>query len=163
MLHAVVKHHGLKVLDMRTTDLASMEPGLLASVAIRMQDLRIGYTKVTRCQAEIMLISINDDSQLKTLDMRCHERSLVEPGLLTRAVNRLEDVQMWGTPLTREQIEAILTQSLVKTSLRRLWIINGDVAAVDGGLLLRARSVIRNLDVSAGPGLALGGLSLVWL
>ena len=49
-------------------------------------------------------------------------------------------------------------QGLVKTSLRRLWIIDGD-----RGLLLRARRVIRNLDVFAGPGLALGGLPLVWL
>ena len=30
VLHAVVRHRGLKVLYMRTTDLSSSEPGLLA-------------------------------------------------------------------------------------------------------------------------------------
>ena len=58
----------------------------------------------------------------------------MSPSLLASAVNRLEDANMSGdTELTLEQVEAILTQSLVKTSLRSL-----EISSVEGpdGLLM---------------------------
>ena len=60
------------------------------------------------------------NSRLKMLEIACDDLSLVDASLLARALNRLEVVEVRWSELTQEQGEAILTQSLVKTSLRSL-------------------------------------------
>ena len=44
----------------------------------------------------------------------------MDPALLARTLTRLKEVKMCFTLLTVEQSEAVLTQSLVNTSLRKL-------------------------------------------
>jgi hypothetical protein len=65
------------------------------------------------------------------------------PDLLARAVNRLEEVRMEGTKLTKQQVEEILTQSLVETSLKDLRIgLRGPKSKSDKSLVSIARNSI---------------------
>ena len=72
--------------------------------------------------------------------------SSVEPGLLARAVNSLKSVAMFGANVSKRQAEEILSQSLVNTSLKRLWIrrVNGGLNAE---LVAQARSAIDHLCI----------------
>ena len=67
--------------------------------------------------------------------------SSVEPGLLARAVNSLKSVAMFGANVSKQQAEEILSQSLVNTSLKKLWIrrVNG---GLNTKLVTQARSAI---------------------
>ena len=62
--------------------------------------------------------------------------------MLARAVNSLEDVVLHDTQLSKQQAEAILSQSLRKTSLRRLVM---KYEGLDENLVARARLVINNV------------------
>ena len=68
----------------------------------------------------------------------------VEPELLARAVNSLESVAMFFTNVSKRQAEEILSQSLVNTSLKKLWIkrVSGGLKA---DLVTRARKSISHL------------------
>ena len=70
---------------------------------------------------EIFSTISTGDSKLKILVISGKiPLASVEPGLLARAANRLEGLHMYSTRLTTKQGEAMLEQSLVKTSLRTL-------------------------------------------
>ena len=62
------------------------------------------------------------------------------------AVNSLEEVDIRHTLLTREQVEAILNQSLVKTSLKRL-VLGRVSGGVEQDLVGRAQQGIKELSL----------------
>ena len=73
----------------------------------------------------------------------------VEPGLLARAVTRLEEVKFWGLDLTEEQVKAIL-RALCDGAVVKLKMLdlthNYKVQRLDSGLL--AKAVIRLEEVN---------------
>ena len=146
----------LKKLDISHNNLSTVSPVLLASAVNSLQEGVLSHTQLTREEGEAILTAITSgDSRLKILNISGNNLSKVDPGLLASAVNRLEEVEVevevwvggyrWNTRLTVEQVEAILTQSLVKTSLRRLEMRG--VRGLDEDLVARASLAIGQLDV----------------
>ena len=141
----------LKKVDLTSTDLSSIEPGLLAKAVGRLSEVNLNDTKLNKQQIEKILISICErDSKLYNLDLTYVNLTSVERGLLARAINCLEEAAM-GDPdncenelqVTKEQAEAILTQSLKQTSLKKLTI---DVRkGLDENLVANARQAIGEL------------------
>ena len=139
----------LKKLDVIMSDnLLSMEPVLLARAVTKLENVRLFHTKMTEQQVGQIFTFIDaKDSKLKMLSLPCETPlTSLEPSVLARAANRLESLHMSGSKLSLEQVEAILSQSLVKTSLKTL-----DLGLVQGGLqeemVARAKLVIRNVYV----------------
>ena len=82
---------------------------------------------------------------MKKLYISYNDLSTVDPGLLASAVNRLEEVEM-STVWSIEQVEAILRQSLVKTSLKKLGMWGSvEDTELDEDLVARARLAIEEL------------------
>ena len=143
----------LKKLDLSNNILPKVDAGLLARAVARLEEVKLWDTRLTMKQWEDVMTAIGQgDSRLKKLEISNNNMSKVDPGLLARAVNRLEEVDMYRTQLTFKQAEAILTQSLVKTSLRKLefsedWnsFPDNDPEDVDEDLVARARLVIGEL------------------
>ena len=163
LLQEVLKHQGLKVLDLGGTFcnlLTTVEPGLLARAVTKMEEVNLSCTGLTWEQVQAIITAVCQGSnKLKKLDLtrtyniqieklmrkETEDRSEIE--LLAIAVNRLENVKLW---LTSQQAEAILRQSLVQTSLtslnfsieqRNFWSKNED-------LIRRAKRAIGNLKIS---------------
>jgi hypothetical protein len=82
------------------------------------------------------------DSRLRKLRIRSYNLSRVQPDLLAKAVNKLENVALIFTGLTKKQVEAILTQSLVKTSLKMLHIASWPSMVLDRTLMSQASQAI---------------------
>ena len=147
----------LKKLDISHNNLATVSPALLASAVSSLQEAVLSHTQLTWQQGEAILTAITSgDSRLKILNISGNNLAKVDPGLLASAVNRLEEVEvevkMWvgghrwnSMLLTMEQMVAILTQSLVKTSLRRLEMRG--VRGLDKDLVARATLAIGQLHV----------------
>ena len=105
---------------------------------------------MTKHQVEQVLHGIEaGDSTLKNLRLSVGmPLATVDPGLLAAAANRLEDLQLPGSRMTRQQVEAILTQGLVKTELKTL-----DLGVIysepEEDLLLRAKLIIQKVYVTS--------------
>ena len=113
----------LKKLDVIMLDiLLTVGPVLLAKAVTKLENVRLFHTKMTEQQVEQIFTFINtNNSKLKVLSLP-DETPLgsLEPIFLARVANKMESLHMSGLKLSVEQVEAILTQSLVKTSLKTL-------------------------------------------
>ena len=133
------------------TNLSSVDAELLARAVTSLVEVNLENTELTQEQSEAVFAAIIErDSQLEKLDMRGNNLSLVEPSILGRAVNNLEEVNLGYCQLSQQQAEAILTESLVKTSLRKLDMSGCRLAGpdvLDEDLVARTRLAIRYVTV----------------
>ena len=141
------KNGGMKKLVLGSNNLSAVGPGLVVSAVKQVEELNVEKTQLTRKQAEAILIAISEGiCELKKLDISNNDFSTVSPWLLASALNRLEEVVISDdTQLTKEQVEAILTKSCLKTSLKKLQIAKVWADILDGELVARAGFVIREL------------------
>ena len=114
------------------------------------EHVNLWYTQLTKQQLEEIFTAICvGPSQLTSMDLQSTQTSSVDAGLLARAVNRLEEVVLHNTQLSKQQAEAFLTESLLKTSLRKLDLRFAYVFDVfdvlDKELVARTRLAIRSL------------------
>ena len=102
----------------------------------RLKNLRINSTKFSSAEDGLLARSVNcleqvtQDSGLTQQQTReiiivfsageSHARYQPVLSVLARAVNMLEEVHLCDTQLSKQQAEGIMTERLVKTSLRRL-------------------------------------------
>ena len=71
-------------------------------------------------QAEAILTAVSVQTKLRKLCLTYIDLSVLEPGLLAKAVVRLEDVSLRATVLTSQQAEEILAAINKDTSLKKL-------------------------------------------
>ena len=138
----------LSRLHIVATGLTTVSPRLLATALARIKDVRLWHTNLSRQQATAIFSAVSVDARLKTLSLGYNSAlASVEPGLLARKVNMLEEVELEPEScLTRLQVERLLRQSLVKTSLRRLEM-GGGKAGLDQELVEMAKQTIPVLYV----------------
>ena len=105
---SLIRHQGLKELEVRDIDTSGVEPGLLARVVSSMKTVYVSQVFLTVEQISAILEAICDGSSLKVLDLSGNYEDMfaVEPDLMARAVIRLESVNV--SYLSVEQISAIL-------------------------------------------------------
>ena len=70
---------------------------------------------------------------------------MVDADILAKAVNKLESVEMYNTDLTGQQINKVLSRSVVTTSLGHIAMGSGQGQGFDKELLKQAKKVIRQL------------------
>ena len=150
VLQAVVRHQGLRRLEMGRVFLAAVEPGLLALAMTRLEGVDISHTDLTRQQAETVSANMcSGDIQLKSLKLAGTDLSSMEPDLLARAVSRLEQVDLRATGLTGQQAEAILTAVRAADSqLRTLDLAGNDLSSVEPGLLAEVINMLEEVVIN---------------
>ena len=130
---------------MAYSDLTALEPGLFATAVTSLENVNLMYSQLTEQQVETIFTSLCvGASCLKTLYISHNSLSFIESGVLARGVNSLEDVVLCDSQLSQQQAEAILTQALRKTSLRRLVMKH---EGLDEDLVARARLAIKTVIV----------------
>ena len=130
----------LNISSMYSCDLTDIRPCLLARAVQRLEKVDMRNTKLVVQQWEEILTAISmKESRLKRLNIGFADLSTVDTGLLARAVNRLEKVDMYVTKLTVEQVEAILTNiSTGDSQLKGLNITGINLSTLDSAMLARA-------------------------
>ena len=132
-------------------DLSRVSPQLLARAASRLVSLDLSYIGLTSQQARAIFTSLGyQPSKLRRLVISDNDLSTVDPRLLAKAVNQLDFVNLDSTLLTGPQVEAILAQSLQKTSLKTLQMSNKfslRYYQLDEELVTKARQVIANIEM----------------
>ena len=133
-------------MDLPLTDLSTVEPHLPARLLHRLEQVDMWSSELTSQQLEAILTAAQASSTLRKLNLGNNKLSLLEPELVAMAVNSLEEVDIRHTLLTREQVETILNQSLVKTSLKRL-VLGRVSGGVEQDLVGRAQQGIKELSL----------------
>ena len=122
LLQAVIKHPGLKELDLQDAELHQVEPKLLMKVLGKMETIKIHLEqcRLTKRQIETFFFfnGHSDKCQLKKLHLKRHQYSLfnikasafafLDPELLARTTSKLEELEIFARCLSTEQILAVL-------------------------------------------------------
>ena len=121
-----------------TNTLTEVEPDLLARAVGRLEEVNLGSTSLTSPQVCAIFAVIATGSKLRNLNIGHNNLSAVTPATLAKAVAGLDEVTMFVTYLTNDQMEAIFG-AIDKTSrLRKLNIGGNNLSCLEPGLLARA-------------------------
>jgi len=116
----------LKRLNLGFMALSSLNAHILACAITKLEQVHLTKTDLIPEQAEEIFAAldscIEQESRLKELKIGSNNLSSVDPDVLAKVVNSLEKVNMGKTRLRRKQTTKILTQSLVATNLKELYI-----------------------------------------
>ena len=132
----------LKGLGLVNADLTSVEPNLLTRAVGKLEFVQFEKTQLTDQQSEMIYTALaGGGTRLKSLVVRMCP---LEKEVMARAMNNLE---YFGASIGKGTAEAILTQSLDKTSLKkiRLWIRG--TTRIDQSIVTEARKVIKEVVV----------------
>ena len=123
-----------------------VSPGLLAMAATNLVEMDVSGLGLTRNQLEVVFTALLEDSKLSKLKIGGNYLDMLDPGLLARAVCRLEFADLTATSLKYQQLEAICAQVCKNTSrLRKLVLKKNNMTLVDPGLLAGAEERIGSL------------------
>ena len=121
-----------------------MDPDLLVRALDGLEYIELPKEKtlLTDQQAEAICTAVaSGDIKIKQLVVRI---SSLDQDLVMRTMNNLEYL---GAEICIEKAEALLTQSLVKTSLKKVCLRIRGLVRIDQNIVTEARKVITNLVV----------------
>ena len=132
---------------------SGVEPGIVARMVTSIETVNIRSTDLTVEQISAIFSDICDRSSLtlKVLDLPCdHKISKVEPGLMARAITKLETVNVNSIHLTVEQISAIFSDICDRSSLTLKVLdlsLNYNVGGMEPGLMARAVTRLETVNL----------------
>ena len=141
-LLAMERHPGLKELDAEHVNLSFLEPNLLARVVKKLEKVYFSYAEMTAQQCEAIFQHFDSDSKLKKLHMSCIDLSSVNPEILARSFNNIEEVFMFDTKLTILQTKAIFRAVNNGSKMKNINIGLNDLSMVDPKSLAKCISTL---------------------
>ena len=148
LLQAIVRHRGLKKIDMSHVHLSIyLEPGLLTTTVTKMEIVAIRNTSLTSQLWEALLTGICGDTNISSLDISYNTLSSIGPTLLVTAVNKLKTVNMRGTDLTSQQLEALFTAISRDTNINSLDISGNILSSIVPTLLVTAVNKLKTVTM----------------
>ena len=130
-----------RFLDFGSTDLSSVPADILSEGIVNLRRAGFENAKLTPDQAKTLFLKIKEKTELKLrfLKIRFDNLSSVSPDILTKAVMRLEEVNVGYTHLTSKQVNTLMrTIQGAKLSLRKLIIGGNDLSSVSPDILSQA-------------------------
>ena len=94
-------------LDMKNTDLSSLDPELLTSAATYVKVVNLSPTHLTLQQAPTLCQVLSKNSRLKTLNLCYNALSCVQPELLANVVGKLDRIDLYKTNITPQQVTTL--------------------------------------------------------
>ena len=114
------KNIPLKALNIGHNEM-QVRPELLSAAVTKLERLNLESSGLSSDQTGAIFSALQaPGSRLRSLELQHNDLSSVEPGLLARAVTRLEEVNFQNTEMTAEQVTATLTALSEDHRLRKL-------------------------------------------
>ena len=146
IFQSLAQGSNVKMLSLFNTNLSTVKPHLLASAVTHVSQITLWSSRLTIKQTEAIFQALTSPGKLRVLDLSYNNLSTVSPKALAVTVNSLESVDLGRTCLTGEQVNAILSQALVATSLTSLWI-SGVKGEVEREAVVKTAKIIPELRV----------------
>ena len=148
MCEAMVSNPGLRVLNIGA-NISCVSPVLLARTLSQMEEVDLGRSSLACAQASALATALAQGVRLKRLNLFQCDVSSVVPELLARAVTNLEEVTLWHSRLTTQQVEAVFRALASSSALRRLDISYNNLSSVEAGVLGQAVARLEMADMGS--------------
>ena len=142
----------LKEVCLRDLNISQVEPMILASAARRLEELVIWRTFSTENESELsdlqtktLFNTLSKKTELKRLIILAKNMINVDPRVLARALNNLEEVHLFDNMITDLQSRTLLDMMSENTFLQNLTIINNGLETVQPNLLGGSLSQMKEL------------------
>ena len=148
LLKVIVKHPGLRQITFSCRNLFRVDPRLLGQLVNGLEEVRMTDTRLTRQQVDNIFVGLTGETKLKRLSILNAILTSVDPGLLARAVAKLEPVELPRdlAQLTDQQLEAVYTAVAGgETKVKRLSV---RISSIELELLARAVNQLEYLGAT---------------
>ena len=140
ILSGISKGTKLTKLNISLNNLSGVDSELLAKAVANLETLDIGSTERTECKATKILSGVSKGSEVTQLNMSWNNLYEGDRGLLVKALNNLESLDVIVTELITQQAAAILYSVSDGSKLTKL-NITGNLTQQQAGKLLTAISL----------------------
>jgi len=138
--------------------LTSLSPSLFVEAVVNIASVDLSFCELTVDQLNMLFDEIDENVELKYLEMKGVDMSFVNMYSLAAGVNQLEFANLFQTQLSMQQVTALLRESGRQTNLIHLDLdsntIEGDPIlhrvdgdAVDPELVKKAKKNINNINL----------------
>ena len=146
IFRSLAKGSNVKMISFFNTNLSTVNPQLLAQGITQINQITLWSSRLNTKQSEAIFGALETPGKLRILDLSYNNLSTIKPTLLAAAVNSLVSVDLGRTSLSGDQVNAILSQAMVATSLTSLWI-SGVKGEVDRETVVKTAKIIPELRV----------------
>ena len=123
VLTAIGKENRMKILNISSNDLSSVNPFLISSLG-KLLSLNVSRRRLTTVQLEMLITGIEKENRMEILNIAQNDLSFVNP-LLISFLGKLLNVDVSHSKLTTAQLE-ILIIAIEKESVMINIVINGN-------------------------------------
>eukprot|EP00092_Neocalanus_flemingeri_P021617 GFUD01023447.1.p1 GENE.GFUD01023447.1~~GFUD01023447.1.p1 ORF type:complete len:352 (+),score=137.57 GFUD01023447.1:47-1102(+) len=121
----------LQELYIGTNDLHTLPPTLLARCVNKLSILHCDNTYLLDSQVDALFLAISqENSKLKELNILSNDLSSVSPTLISTSLISLVTVNLWGTMLTSDQVDAVFTILAKDCKVTNLNLSNNDLSNI---------------------------------
>jgi len=121
----------MKELYIGSNDLHQLPPSLLGNCVTKLTTLHCNNTNLMAKQVEALFRAISqEDSILKELNICTMDLSSLSPTLISSSLAKLVLVNLWGTDLTTDQVEAVFNIPAKNNKLTHLVLSNNDLSLI---------------------------------
>ena len=136
------------ILKLNNKNISGIDAVLLVGAVTKLETLEISNTKLTQQQIVAILTVVSEGRKMTKLDINFNNMSGVDPELLAKTVTKTKILNVADTNLTQQQAEAILTAVSEAKTVMELDIAFNNLSGVDEGLLAKAVTNLKTLNVS---------------
>ena len=143
----------VKELVLRDVNISLIEPSAIALAVSRLEELMIwrthgpGQTELSALQAKALFKTLSKKTKLKRLLILTRNMIYIEPIVLAKALNNLEEVYLFQGMLTDVQGRTLFNIMTKKTFLQKLTIIYNNLSTVQPGILAKGISQLQELTL----------------
>ena len=137
----------LKRLKLVGKNFSSLNPELLALAVKQLEDLDSSWTNLTSLQWEAIFAVVGTSSKLKKVDI-FDDLRLVDAKVLAAGLNNLEDVSIYFTKVTIDQVKVFLTETRKGTRLRKLSLERIQLSSLNANLISEALKKVEEVNLN---------------
>ena len=123
VLTAIGKENRMKILNISSNDLSSVNPFLISSLG-KLLSLNVSRSRLTTVQLEMLITAIEKENRMEILNITKNDLSSVNP-LLISSLGKLLIVNVSHSRLTTVQLEILITV-IEKGSVMSNMVITGN-------------------------------------
>ena len=138
----------LRSLNIGANTLISVPANTLGTALSKLTDIRVDTTYLRPMQTDSFFNQLTKKTLLKRLDMNNNNLSEVNEEVFSMNINKVQEVDLSQTKLTKEQLKELFKKMIEKTNLRMLKINDVDLSSVPANILAEALNLVQEIEIS---------------
>ena len=142
LFKALSKKTNLKRLVIETKHINQVDPKIFAEALNHLEEANI-YNRITDTQARVFFNIMAEKTSIQRFSIFNNNLSSIQPNIIAKGINHLEELVMVGCSLTREQALLIFNSLNEQTTIKKLNLCHTDLSSINTELLT---SIIKKLE-----------------